>query len=59
MLYVPTFSPAILDNDPVNVSLPINAGLNVYVNVGSDAPYILEILASAVTVIGFALMVSV
>ena len=58
MVYSPTVSPATRVGVPVKVSLPTREPVGmVMVSVGSESPYVL-VLATAVTVIGLALMVS-
>ena len=58
MLYVPTSVPLVRDSAPLKAS-PATSGpplVIAYVSVGSAEPYSL-VCASAVTVIGFAVMV--
>ena len=58
MVYSPTVSPSTRVGVPVSVSSPTSAPVGVVkVRAGSESPYVL-VLATAVTVIGLALMVS-
>ena len=58
MVYSPTVSPATRVSVPVSASWPTSAPVGVVkVRAGSVSPYVL-VLATAVTVIGLALMVS-
>ena len=59
MVYSPTVSPVTRVGVPVSVSEPTSAPVAVAnVSVGSEPPYVL-VLATAVTVIGLALIVTV
>ena len=59
MVYSPTVSPATRVSEPVSASWPTSAPVAVVkVRAGSVSPYVL-VLATAVTVIGLALIVTV